>query len=169
MTESAFAPRAEPPKAPPSRARRAAAILALATLLGAGALLRAASLNQPFWMDESFTSTLATQPPSMIFHVCAKDVHPPGYFLLMRGWNALCRAVLRPPPPTEDWTLKDFIITLSIWIAVSALLRPVVRTGSVSSPAGSAVPDRSPPVSPGTSSSESRRPDRCRLIRMMWM
>lgn len=66
--------------------------------------LRLAALNRPFWMDESFSAALAFQSPAMIVDVCEKDVHPPGYYLLLRAWNA----VLRPGQPAVEWTLIDF-------------------------------------------------------------
>lgn len=70
--------------------------------------LRVAALDRPFWMDESTSAALAFQPPSTVVDVVRKDVHPPGYYLLLNGWNRLMRAALPSPDPPGPWRLVDF-------------------------------------------------------------
>lgn len=91
------------------RAWKTYGVPAVAVLLVlAWGLLRYAAIDRPFWMDESFSAALAFQSPSKIVDVCQKDVHPPGYYLMLRGWNALMRMILRSPEPEVQWRLIDF-------------------------------------------------------------
>ncbi len=73
-----------------------------------GLAIRGVGILHPFWMDESFSSVLATQNLATIVSVCKEDVHPPAYYLALRAWNGFCRFVLRSPAPEEDWTLVGF-------------------------------------------------------------
>ncbi len=57
-------------------------------LLAAG--LRFAKLDtQSFWNDEGNTARLVERPINLILSGAAGDVHPPGYYLLLRGWRVL--------------------------------------------------------------------------------
>jgi uncharacterized membrane protein len=52
-------------------------------------LLRGIHLSHAYWIDERFSAMLATQPLTRIPALCARDVNPPLYFLLLRCWNGL--------------------------------------------------------------------------------
>jgi len=41
----------------------------------------------PVWTDEMFTATTVAHPLPEIVSILQKDVHPPLYFALLRGWN----------------------------------------------------------------------------------
>lgn len=64
--------------------------LPLALLLGLGFALRLYNLGaQSLWYDETVSAFLASQPvPDLVVHT-ALDIHPPGYYLLLRGWTLL--------------------------------------------------------------------------------
>jgi len=65
--------------------------LALMTLvlLAAFALRVLALGGDSVWWDEGFSVWIARQPPGELFYQTAVDVHPPLYYLLLRGWRAL--------------------------------------------------------------------------------
>jgi len=45
--------------------------------------------HQSLWYDETVSAYLAAQPiPALIAHT-ARDIHPPGYYLLLHGWSRL--------------------------------------------------------------------------------
>lgn len=47
--------------------------------------------GESLWYDETFSAYLAAQPaPDLIAHT-ARDIHPPGYYLLLHAWRALAR------------------------------------------------------------------------------
>lgn len=46
-----------------------------------------APFPQHFWMDERFSAAIITQPVDKLLLFCRKDVHPPLYYLLLKGWN----------------------------------------------------------------------------------
>lgn len=59
-----------------------------ATLLAA--LLRGWGLeHQAIWEDEGYTMLLARRPIPEIIEGARQDVHPPGYYILLRGWTRL--------------------------------------------------------------------------------
>lgn len=51
--------------------------------------LRVLFISHLFWIDESFTATVITQPLSIITVVVSKDVHPPLYYYLLHYWNKI--------------------------------------------------------------------------------
>jgi uncharacterized membrane protein len=68
------------------REKRAVVIV---LLIVAFAAIRVAHLNHVFWLDESYTAMLTTQPTAEIPRLSAEDVHPPLYFMMLRWWNKL--------------------------------------------------------------------------------
>lgn len=60
----------------------------LTLILLLGAVLRILNISvQDLWIDETFTYYAVKQPD--LLAVLQRDVHPPLYFLLMRGWTEL--------------------------------------------------------------------------------
>ena len=67
--------------------RKKATWLVLAAVLLAG-LLPLPLLKQSLWIDEASSVWFARLPMAdLLFHLC--DPHPPGYYLLLKGWLAL--------------------------------------------------------------------------------
>lgn len=63
-------------------------LAALTIVLLLGALIRAVNLgDQPLWTDEGFSGMAALHPD--LFTVLLRDVHPPLYFVSLRGWAGL--------------------------------------------------------------------------------
>ena len=46
-------------------------------------------LHQSMWFDESFSVLLATKSVGQLVHLTSIDVHPPLYYLLLKGWGSL--------------------------------------------------------------------------------
>ena len=44
---------------------------------------------QSFWNDEGNSARLSERSPRLIVEGTAGDIHPPLYYLLLRGWRAL--------------------------------------------------------------------------------
>src|SRR5258708_1873570 len=64
--------------------------LILAALLAAAAVLRTNQLGAiSFWFDESMSWKYTTFSIEEIVERLAGDVHPPLYFLLLKGWTAM--------------------------------------------------------------------------------
>ncbi len=60
--------------------------LLLIILLGfAGRLYKLG--QQSLWYDETVSAYLASQPALALIAHTARDIHPPGYYLLLRGWT----------------------------------------------------------------------------------
>ena len=47
---------------------------------------------ESLWYDETFSAYLAKQPLSELIAHTARDIHPPGYYILLHGWQALTGA-----------------------------------------------------------------------------
>ncbi|MCX7682192.1 MAG: glycosyltransferase family 39 protein [Anaerolineae bacterium] len=45
---------------------------------------------QSFWNDEGNSARIAERPLQLIWEGAAADIHPPGYYLLLHYWRALC-------------------------------------------------------------------------------
>jgi hypothetical protein len=45
--------------------------------------------RQSYWNDEGNSLRLTARPVSDIVHAAAGDIHPPGYYLALKGWRAL--------------------------------------------------------------------------------
>jgi 4-amino-4-deoxy-L-arabinose transferase-like glycosyltransferase len=58
------------------------------SLLGFGLRLQQLSL-QPLWGDEGWSFYLAAQPLPQLLAFTAIDIHPPFYYLVLKGWLAL--------------------------------------------------------------------------------
>lgn len=58
-------------------------ILILATVL------RIPLLNDPYWYDETFTSVIAQTPLESFFSAVMGDVHPPGYYALIKALTSI--------------------------------------------------------------------------------
>ncbi len=70
------------------RLRREAGVLLIAVALGFG--LRVLGLNaQPLWWDEGYSVWFATHPLGSLVALTADDIHPPLYYILLRGWSLL--------------------------------------------------------------------------------
>lgn len=41
------------------------------------------------WFDEAYSVALSHQPLDKVLYFAAQDVHPPGYYLLLKGWETL--------------------------------------------------------------------------------
>jgi len=59
-----------------------------------GALIFAAmslaiGLHQSVWFDEAYSIMLAKQPAAQLVHLTSLDVHPPLYYLLLKGWASM--------------------------------------------------------------------------------
>ena len=61
----------------------------LAVALGLQILQWATISRYSFWFDESYTSALLRVPYQETISLTAADVHPPLYYVLLKGWSAL--------------------------------------------------------------------------------
>lgn len=61
----------------------------MALILLLGLILRLPIMSQSLWYDEAFTARLASLPFDMLPNAVMNDVHPPGYYLLIWGWERL--------------------------------------------------------------------------------
>lgn len=52
------------------------------------------------WFDETYTAMLVKQPVSALIHLTSIDVHPPVYYLLLKGWATLFGS--------SDFALRSF-------------------------------------------------------------
>jgi hypothetical protein len=84
-----------------------------------GASLRFAWLGAPsLWLDEALSARTASLPAGAILDAAARDLHPPGYYLLLHLW------VLPWPPAASGWAAEWALRSLSACASVGAL--PVV-------------------------------------------
>ena len=61
--------------------------LAVLVVTAIGAFLRFYNLTQrEFWYDEAFSGLLVREKWSSMFELALRDVHPPFYYLLLKGW-----------------------------------------------------------------------------------
>lgn len=59
-------------------------------ILGIAAWLRTRELNTvSLWFDESCCWRISTFPLAEMFDAVARDAHPPGYYLILKGWTGL--------------------------------------------------------------------------------
>lgn len=54
-----------------------------------GALGLAIGLRQSLWFDDDYSVELATKSISQLIHLTSIDVHPPTYYLLLKGWGSM--------------------------------------------------------------------------------
>ncbi len=65
-------------------------ILLLVLILSLGASLRFYRLGaQSLWNDEGNSARIAERPLALIVEGAAGDIHPPGYYLLLRAWRGI--------------------------------------------------------------------------------
>ena len=84
--------------------------LVLAAVLLAG-LLPLPLLKQSLWIDEASSVWFARLPVAdLLFHLC--DPHPPGYYLLLKGWLALGE--------TEAWLRLPSLLASVAAVALTA-------------------------------------------------
>ncbi len=77
----------------PAQSTRTRALL-LIGLLMAFALRLYHLGGESLWYDETVSALLAAKPiPALITHT-ARDIHPPGYYLLLHGWQRLTQPTL---------------------------------------------------------------------------
>jgi len=84
----------------------------IATVLAIAWRLYLALRWEEFWYDEAFSSVLARLPVDRLLLATGGDVHPPLYYLLLKGW-------LRLMP--ESLTLQSSARLLSLAISLVAL------------------------------------------------
>lgn len=73
-----------------SRSRIACRCVLLILILLAFALRFYRLSAQSFWNDEGNSARIAERPLKLIWEGAAADIHPPGYYLLLHYWRALC-------------------------------------------------------------------------------
>jgi 4-amino-4-deoxy-L-arabinose transferase-like glycosyltransferase len=74
-----------------SRITHHASRTALLAILLLAACLRFYRLGaQSFWNDEGNSARIAERTARLIVEGAASDIHPPGYYLLLHAWRALC-------------------------------------------------------------------------------
>lgn len=65
-------------------------MFALGAILVFATVLRVVPLgNQYFWYDEQYTQNAVSMPLSTMFETLISDVHPPLYYVLVKGWAAV--------------------------------------------------------------------------------
>lgn len=63
--------------------------IAIVGVMLAMAISLAIGLHQSVWFDEAYSIILAKQSTAELLHLTAIDVHPPLYYLLLKGWAAI--------------------------------------------------------------------------------
>lgn len=107
--------------------KRAAPLLLLILLLATG--LRFYRLDaQSFWNDEGNSARLSERAVPLIIEGTASDIHPPLYYLALRGWRELLGE--------HEFGLRAFsafagVLTVAATFALARLLLPAPRTGPV--------------------------------------
>lgn len=71
-------------------------------MLGVVALCLWINPFNSMWFDETYTAMLVKQPVAALIHLTSIDVHPPGYYLLLKGWATLFGQ--------SDFALRSFSI-----------------------------------------------------------
>lgn len=81
-------------------------------------------------MDETHSLQLALQPFSRLLELSRADAHPPGYFILLKSWLALCRrAGLEPSPGLArlPGLLPWVVVLATAWIGSRRFSRPPIQ------------------------------------------
>lgn len=110
-------------------------MITLVTLLGVGLRIIAALTPQRFWYDEAFSAILARLPLERLLAATAADVHPPLYYLTLRGWLSTpwARALaawLGPEAAARSLSLAASLIGLVFFRALIAGLPERERHGA---------------------------------------
>ena len=83
--------------------------------------------HQSFWNDEGNSARLSERTIPLIIEGTASDVHPPGYYLILRGWRELVGE--------SEFGLRSFsafagVITVAGTIAIGRRFLPPVAAGT---------------------------------------
>ena len=84
-------------------------LVLLLTLLLAFALRLQHLGAQSLWYDETVSLTLAREPLSALLAHTARDIHPPGYYLLLAAWLRVA-----PSAPTPEFISAFFSLSAGI-------------------------------------------------------
>ncbi len=105
-----------------SQASIALRILVLAILLGGFGLRLVRFGAESLWYDETVSAFLAAQPITDLVAHTARDIHPPGYYLLLHLWRTVAR-------PSVAFGLEFLLAWPSLWLSlpVMALTYAVAR------------------------------------------
>ena len=93
--------------------------------------MRLPDIAAPLWYDEVFSVRLAMLPVDRLLNATAGDVHPPGYYLLLRGWCLLfsnSEFALRVPSMLAGLALIYLVYRLA---SALSLTRPACIGASV--------------------------------------
>ena len=85
--------------------KRAKVMIALATLLR----LWLAALPDPLWYDEAFSVAVARLPLAQMIAATAGDVHPPGYYIVLKAWMQAAPGMV---PMATVARLLSFVLSL---------------------------------------------------------
>ena len=107
---------------PPHPSSRGQRPLLLAGLLFAFALRLFHLGAESLWYDETVSVVLARKTVAALIAHTARDIHPPGYYLLLHGWQWLTQ-------PTLAHGLEFLYAWPSLWfgLLIVALLYPLAR------------------------------------------
>ncbi len=91
--------------------KRGTVLAALVVILLLAAFLRFHRIEeQSFWNDEGNSARLSERSPKLIIEGTASDVHPPLYYLLLRGWREIAGQ--------SEFGLRAFSAFLGIGVVV---------------------------------------------------
>jgi hypothetical protein len=71
-----------------------------------------ASLEQSFWIDETYSVLLTTYPVAQLVDLTAADLHPPAYYLLLKAWLKVGRLF-----GEEPGVLWARLLNVGLWLA----------------------------------------------------
>lgn len=98
--------------------RQSRAKWALAGITAGALALRLVQLGRPsLWYDETVSVFLAGQPVAQLIAHTARDIHPPGYYLLLRAWQLLTGFPTGRADPS-GYQLEFLAAFLSLWFGV---------------------------------------------------
>jgi len=98
-------------------------LVLLLTLLLAFALRLPHLGAQSLWYDETVSLTLAREPlPDLLAHT-ARDIHPPGYYLLLAAWLRIAPAAPTPEFISAFFSLSAGILLLPLTFIMGRRLR----------------------------------------------
>jgi mannosyltransferase len=86
------------------------------------AILWRAGLESSLWIDEVYSLQIVHFTPAQIVDLSARDAHPPGYYLALKGW--LKGARLAGIEPGVAWARS---LGVAVWLALVAVVWGMVR------------------------------------------
>jgi uncharacterized membrane protein len=103
--------------------------LAIGVILLAGLALRLFRLGrESLWYDETVSVYLAGSPVAQLIRHTAGDIHPPGYYLLLRGWLLLTGyGDGRADPQTFGLEFLSAFLSLFFGVLLVALVYSLAR------------------------------------------